>query len=480
MHEQKTDNNVSTRIMQKSFIIGGGILVAILVGGGIFWTFKHQTKRKPNSNNSKLASSLRDEQTKNSIILDSIEDGVVLVDEQGIIQLFNPGAANTTGWKRNEAEGLDWKSVFSFVNNKGEKIEEADTPFAKARKSGQPVRDNNSNILSKSNTPIALSFSVSPILANGLVTGLVGVFRDVSEERKEENQRAEFISTASHEMRTPVAAIEGYLSLALNDRVATIDARAKDYLQKAHASTKHLGELFQDLLTSAKAEDGRLTNHPEVVELGALMEQLTSDLHFEAQKKNLGLDFIIGNSNVVDATATSSNDKIVRPLYYAFADPDRLREVITDLFDNACKYTDQGKVTLGLTGNDTIAQMYVTDTGHGIPPEDIPHLFQKFYRVDNSATRTIGGTGLGLFICRKIVELYHGRIWVDSVLGRGSTFYINLPRLSSKQAEAMLNQQQAISQGSSIAEPDMLIMPLTTTETSAATTTPTIPTNNAS
>lgn len=433
-------------------------------------------KHKSNPNSSKLASSLRDEQTKNSIIVNSIGDGVVLIDEQGVIQSFNIGATNITGWKRGDAEGLAWKSVFDFVNSKGEKVEEADSPFDKAFKSGQATRDNNANILSKSNNPIAVNFSVSPILDGTQVTGLVGVFRDVSEERKEENQRAEFISTASHEMRTPVAAIEGYLSLALNDRVSTIDARAREYLEKAHASTKHLGQLFQDLLTSAKAEDGRLTNHPEAVELGALMEQLTSDLHFQAQKKNLALDFIIGNSNVVDAR-TAVNDKVVRPLYYVFADADRLREVITDLFDNACKYTDQGKITLGLTGNDTIAQMYIRDTGHGIPAEDIPHLFQKFYRVDNSATRTIGGTGLGLFICRKIVELYHGRIWVESTLNKGSTFYINLPRLTPQQAEAMITKQQTIMAGGAPAEPDALVAP----STAAATPSPTsgIPSGNA-
>jgi signal transduction histidine kinase len=298
---------------------------------------------------------------------------------------------------------------------------------------------------------------VSPIVDNAQVTGMVGVFRDVSEERMEESQRADFISTASHEMRTPVAAIEGYLSLALNEKVATIDDRAKEYLEKAHVATKHLGQLFQDLLTSAKAEDGRMTNHPEVVELGAFMQQLTSDLQFAAQKKNLALEFIIGNSNVIDAT-TSTKGKVVRPLYYAIADPDRLREVITNLFDNACKYTDQGKVTLGLTGNDAVAQMYIRDTGHGIPAEDIPHLFQKFYRVDNSATRTIGGTGLGLFICRKIVELYHGRIWVESTLNKGSTFYINLPRLSAQQAETMLAQQaNASSQAPSPTKPKLPI-----------------------
>jgi signal transduction histidine kinase len=334
------------------------------------------------------------------------------------------------------------------------------------------VRDNTATISSKSNMTIATSFSVSPILANASVTGLVAVFRDVSEERQEESQRAEFISTASHEMRTPVAAIEGYLSLSLNDKVATIDSRAKDYLEKAHASTKHLGELFQDLLTSAKAEDGRLTNHPEVVEMGSFMEQLTSDLHFSAQKKGLAIDFMIGNNSVIDASSPVhlGGDRVVRPLYYTQVDPDRVREVITNLFDNACKYTDAGKISLGLTGNDSVVQLYVRDTGHGIPPEDISHLFQKFYRVDNSATRTIGGTGLGLFICRKIIELYHGRIWVESTLGQGSTFYINLPRLTTQKAEGMLAEQTsaAVQDVGSLTNTSVAVAPATVPATPVA------------
>ncbi len=430
--------------MQNIGIIGGGVLGVMLAGGGAWYVAYRHSKLKNSASTTKLATSLRDERTKSDIILNTIEDGVVFVDEQGTIQLFNPGAAAITGWTREDAEGLAWKSVFSFMNNRGEAVDETATPFAKAFKTNQSARDNNANINSKSGNTIAASFSVTPLVVNQRVTGLVAIFRDVSAERKEESQRAEFISTASHEMRTPVAAIEGYLSLALNDKVATIDSRAKDYLEKAHASTKHLGELFQDLLTSAKAEDGRLTNHPEVVEMGEFMEQLTSDLHFSAQKKNLGIDFMIGNNNVIDASlpaSMSGGERVVRPLYYVEVDPDRLREVVTNLFDNACKYTDQGKISLGLTGNDSVVQIYIRDTGHGIPPEDIPHLFQKFYRVDNSATRTIGGTGLGLFICRKIVELYRGRIWVESTIGQGSTFYINLPRLTTQQAEKMLANQ---------------------------------------
>jgi signal transduction histidine kinase len=146
------------------------------------------------------------------------------------------------------------------------------------------------------------------------------------------------------------------------------------------------------------------------------------------------MEFTLGAGKTIDA---SNSGKVVRPLYYVQADQERLREVITNLFDNAVKYTESGKVTIGLTGDKDVVQFYVRDTGHGIPKEDIPHLFQKFYRVDNSATRTIGGTGLGLFISRKIIELYEGRIWVTSEIDKGSTFYINLPRLDNKRAQEL-------------------------------------------
>jgi len=421
-------------MQSKLFVIGG--VVILVVSAAVFWKIsKIRASRLIGQDNRRLVSSLKDEKAISGIILNAIDDGVVLIDDQNVIRHFNQGASDIVGWPTGEATGLDWRSVFRFVDSKGQNIADTEVPFAKAYRDNQPIRDNNLNLVNKSNKTIATSFSVSPLAdANKNITGMVGVFRDVSQERAEESQRAEFISTASHEMRTPVAAIEGYLSLALNDRVATIDNRARGYLDKAHSSTQHLGKLFQDLLTSAKAEDGRLTSHPQVIEIGDFLEKLASDLRFAAEKKQLSMQFMFG-SNVHTVAINDQSPKVIRPLYYVSADPDRLREVVTNLFDNACKYTEQGSVTIGLTGDDKVVQISVKDTGAGIPAEDIGHLFQKFYRVDNSTTRTIGGTGLGLFICRKIVELYQGKIWAESKVGVGSTFYINLPRLSTQQAE---------------------------------------------
>jgi len=411
----------------------GFVALLVLIGVALLIFRKLRAEKGGTATTAKLQDKLRDEKLKSSMILSTIEDGVVLIDNVKNIQSFNQGASNITGWSVDEALTLNCDAIFKLVDNKNNPYPVDSNPFDRIFKENVTVHDNNAILLTRSDKNIAISLTVSPLLdENNKATAAVAVFRDVSQQRAEEQQRAEFISTASHEMRTPVAAIEGYLALALNEKVATIDGRTRGYLEKAHTSTQHLGQLFQDLLTSAKAEDGRLSSHPTVIEMSSYLERLSEDLKFAAEKRGLFSEFILGASDVIDASAGAN---VVKPLYYVFADPDRLREVITNLFDNACKYTESGKVTIGLTGNNNVVQFYVKDTGSGIPTEDISHLFQKFYRVDNSATRTIGGTGLGLFICRKIIELYGGHIWAESELGKGSTFFVNLSRISAAKAD---------------------------------------------
>lgn len=397
-----------------------------------------------------LPAQLQDETQRLSVIIDSIEQGVIMIDDEMTVQLINPGGGGMCGWKTDEAMGIDVRNVVKLVTEKSEPFPEEQNPILKIFEAGgESLHGENTFLLSKDKKQIPVAVTVSPLLnEQEQVSAAVIILTNVTRERAAEQQRADFISTASHEMRTPVAAIEGYLALALNEKVATVDARARGYLEKAHTSTQHLGKLFQDLLTSAKAEDGRLTSHPAVIEAGAWLEQLASDLKLVAEKKGLGLEFrsAASNNQTIDATKAAGGERVIRPLYYVYADQDRLREVVTNLFDNAVKYTESGKVTIGITGNEQVVQCYVKDTGPGIPADDLPHLFQKFYRVDNSATRTIGGSGLGLFICRKIVELYNGRIWADSKVGDGSTFYINLPRLTNDKAAQLQASGPAVSE----------------------------------
>ncbi len=386
-----------------------------------------------------LTGQLKTKQQQAELLIQSIADGMIVVTPTGVVSLMNPAAAKLTEWSVDEASGIDVHLVVKLQTEDSKDIDNDQNPFNTVFQKKQPI-DQTLQLIGRNGAQRVVSLVVSPVLAgkNDEVTGAIAIIRDVSAARAEEKRRADFISTASHEMRTPVAAIEGYLALAMNERVSSIDMKARNYLEKAHSSTQHLGKLFQDLLTSAKAEDGRLVSHPTAVEMSAFLMQLTDSLRFAAEKKGLLLDFVIGS-------ASSAGERVVKPLYYVKVDPDRLSEVITNLFDNAVKYTESGRISIGLTGNKDVVQFYIKDTGHGIPADDVSHLFQKFYRVDNSSTRTVGGTGLGLFICRKIVEIYKGRIWVESEEGKGSTFYINLPRLSSQTANELiaLNQSQS-------------------------------------
>jgi PAS domain S-box-containing protein len=424
-------------VSKNSWILLGGTAVISMVIYLVFW--RKQFINSADRQLSQLTGALRTNQEQSAIVIQSIADGVIVINNEGKIGLINTAASLMSQWSISDASGIDVSLVLKLSDEKGVEVEADKNPFKQVLSTKKRINQT-LMLTGRQGRKQTVSLVVSPIeVPGGAVGGAVAVIHDISEERAAEKQSAEFISTASHEMRTPVAAIEGYLALALNEKVSTIDSRARGYLEKAHASTQHLGQLFQDLLTSAKAEDGRLSNHPGVVEMGAFAQQLVEDLRFTAQKKGLATEFMVGSNESIDATRDddSAPKKVITPLYYVYADPDRMREVVTNLFDNAVKYTDAGKISMGLTGNGEVVQFYIRDTGPGIPAEDVPHLFQKFYRVDSSATRTIGGTGLGLFICRKIIELYQGRIWVESQLGKGSTFFINLPRMDSQKAQSL-------------------------------------------
>lgn len=400
------------------------------------FAWKNQYINEESQKIMQLNSLLNSKQKESEILIHSIADGVIVINAAGKISLLNPSASKMTEWPIEEARNFDARAVIKLTNEDGKELETEQDPLSmvltKKETFSQVV-----NLIGRAGNKHIISLVISPITLPDKpeVLGAVAVMRDVSSQRKEEQQRADFISTASHEMRTPVAAIEGYLALAMNDHVTKIDDKAKEYLEKAHSSTQHLGRLFQDLLTSAKAEDGRLSSHPVVVEVNPYLEAMVDDFKIITSKKGLNLEFSMNKpSSAGGVIDTSSTARVIEPIYYVSIDPDRMREVITNIFDNAVKYTDEGKISISLTGNQDVVQIKIADTGPGIPPEDLPHLFQKFYRVDNSTTRATGGTGLGLFICKKIVELYNGAIWADSTVGKGSTFYINLPRLSADRA----------------------------------------------
>jgi signal transduction histidine kinase len=193
------------------------------------------------------------------------------------------------GWDQQAATNLDYRSVFKLSNNKGESLAENVDPVQQVLNVNLQTRTNDLSITTSSDKKIMISLLVSP--AGEMGSGAIIVFRDITKEKAEEREQAEFISTASHEMRTPVASIEGYLSLALNPQTAQIDERAKTYIMKAHESTQHLGHLFQDLLDTSKAEDGRLSNNPHVTNTAEFVFDVAQGLVQTAAQKGLKLSY---------------------------------------------------------------------------------------------------------------------------------------------------------------------------------------------
>lgn len=406
-----------------------------LLAGIIIW--REKTIRDETDNDSRafknLANELNAVANKSEIVINAIGDGVIAVDGQGIIQLINPAAQTIIGWPKQDALTLNYRSILKLVNPDGTDVEPSSDPIEQVLNSNQQIRSNNLTLMTKTGKKIIVSLMVSPV--GDIGSGAIAVFHDVTKERAEEREQAEFISTASHEMRTPVASIEGYLGLALNPQTAQIDVRARDYILKAHASAEHLGHLFQDLLDVSKADDGRISNNPKVVNIIKFTNDILQGLEKKAQEKGLDIIFKPIPKNTIG--------KVIAPEYSVNSDNDHIREILNNLVENAIKYTQRGEILIDVTGDEDRVVISVKDSGIGIPAEDLPHLFQKFYRVDNKDTREIGGTGLGLYLSRRLAELMGGRIWVESIYGSGSTFFLELPRVSSQEAIRLAEEQES-------------------------------------
>lgn len=403
----------------------------------LIWHEKNTQDQSKTKAYEAMAKELNQVANKSETVINSIAEGVVVTDDQGKIQLINPAAQTLLGWDKQDAMSLDYKSVIIIGDSKGNALPDNSSPISQMLVTNQSITTNDYSLTTHSGKKILISLLVSPVGDSS--AGAIIVFRDITAEKEEERAKAEFISTASHEMRTPVAAIEGYLGLALNPTTAVIDDKARMFLEKAHESTQHLGRLFQDLLTVSRSEDGRLAPKPTVVDIVTFTKEIVDSLMPKAQGKGL---FLVFKPN---GGGTEEGTKIVSPVFYSYIDQDQLREVLNNLVDNAIKYTKQGNVTIDITGDDTNITVGVTDTGIGVPPEDVPHLFQKFYRVDNSDTREIGGTGLGLYISRRLIESNNGHIGVNSEFGKGSTFYITIPRISHDRANELIQDAEQVS-----------------------------------
>ena len=392
------------------------------------------------------------------LALKTIHDGVIMTDKAGVVRFINPAAITMTECgSTNNALGLDYGLLIKVESKEGRELPDAENPLSQAMQTGRPLEPFQCCLITtKSEKRIPIAISVLPVDGNG--QNRIITFRDITKELAEEGEQTEFVSTASHEMRTPVATIDGYLSLALNPQTAAIDERARGYLTAAEKASKHLGKLFQDLLDVTKLDDGKIKPNFEPAEMVSLVRTISDDFASRAKEAKLNFSFGSGASNALGSNRHM--DQVV----YGFVDVNFMREILDNLIENAIKYTPSGgSIYVNVRGDGDRVLINVTDTGIGISSDDLGHIFQKFYRADNSDTREIGGTGLGLYLVKQRVEAMGGRVWAESAFGEGSTFYVSLPRITSDEYEkrmiAVRNMQMQAQPQSRPAAPSVTAQP---------------------
>jgi signal transduction histidine kinase/CHASE3 domain sensor protein len=317
----------------------------------------------------------------------AIADGVLLTDPFGRVTAMNRALEALTGWTEDEARGRPYAEVLPITEDQV----------------GGPA-----DLVSRYGRKVPVAVSSAPIFdPRGRVVGGVDVIRDVSREREIDEVKSALISTVSHELRTPLTLIHGFAELLVL-RDMPVERQRSSAVEILEAS-RRLARLIDDLLSVSRMESGRLVLDPRPLELATVVERTLSPFRAMAAKHTLRAK-LPGNLPVI------------------WGDPDKVEQILTNLVGNAIKYSPGGGEVLVTVEHDgDSVQVGVRDQGIGMSPRDMGQLFEKFYRVDRDEVRRAGGTGLGLYITKRLVEMHGGRLWAESWPGVGSVFTFTLP-----------------------------------------------------
>jgi len=244
------------------------------------------------------------------------------------------------------------------------------------------------------------------------IQNLANQLENANKELKKLDQlKDDFLHIAVHEINTPIASILGYLSLILDEKIAKVDQKAENYLQRIYTSSKRLANVVTDFLNVVRIEGGRIKLNLVFTNLELLIKEVVEECENKAKEKN---------NKIIFKNLTGEQPKIE-------IDRDKIKEVLINLIDNAVKFTEEGVIEIELNKTENNIIISVKDNGKGIPSDKIKHIFDKFYQVETPYTRENRGTGLGLYIAKSIIELHDGEIQIESELGRGTKFVIFLP-----------------------------------------------------
>jgi two-component system NtrC family sensor kinase len=339
--------------------------------------------------NASLYSRTEVERKRFENILTQVEDGVIVIDTDGRLILVNQTVRNVFSLGEANLMGKPFKEVFThpdLLELVGEEIKPHSTRGEIGIEDGRVF---NTHI-----TPVA-------------EVGMVVTMQDITHLKELDRIKSDFVSTVSHDLRSPLTAILGYIELI--DRVGPLNDTQREFVRRVQFSVSNITALINDLLDLGRIEAG-FDSRKEIVPLGAIITYVVEGLRSRVTEKQQDL--------VVE---------VPESLAPILGNPTRLRQLVANLLGNAIKYTPaSGQVIVRAAAEDDQVIMQIVDNGPGIPPSDQPYIFDKFYRASNVPSDT-PGTGLGLAIVKSIVDNHQGRIWVESTLGKGTTFTVVLP-----------------------------------------------------
>lgn len=351
-------------------------------------------------------------------LLDSIAEGVLILDTEMRIYYINSFAETLTGYFHQDILNKQVDEVLKLRCEKEDK--DITWPLDKVIEDGEKVEFKCDFLRINDGSEIPIVFNAAPVLIEGGgITGIMVIFRDISEDKELMRLKSEFVSIVSHQLRTPASAVKWYLETLMDNRHGKeMNDWQNDKLHEAYQSNERMIHLINDLLNVSRLDSGHFEVNAVKFSVQKLVDEIDKELTHFAHAHN-----VVMNNTIADNIPDVEGDR------------DKIREVLLNMLTNAIKYTASGhhEVTIAAEKQDNdFIKFSVKDEGIGIPKKDLEHIFKKFFRADNAIESQTEGSGLGLYIAREIARLHGGDIWITSKEGDGTTVFVTLPIILKK------------------------------------------------
>jgi PAS domain S-box-containing protein len=347
-------------------------------------------------------------------LIESIGDGVIALDDKGYITYINQNAANMLGWEREHIAHAHYTDVWTVQNESGKILSQEERPMFQALVSGKKTTTSLTPTYyytRKNGTRFPVAISITPIIIDSVNKGVIDIFKDITHLKEIDKAKGEFVSLASHQLRTPTATINWYTELLLNGSAGAVTRKQKDFLEEIYTAAKRMVQLIDALLNVSRLELGTLPIKKIPTDIALLIDDIIHELSQDIKRKKISIK-------------KDYQDRLL-PL---FTDPDLIRIIFENLISNAVDYNhENGSLILSIKKENSHLLISIADTGYGIPKHQQSQIFQKMFRADNIRIIDPNGNGLGLYMTKSILEKLGGAIWFKSEEDKGTTFFFTLP-----------------------------------------------------